>query len=185
MGLGSGFVGVIAQWKRVCPWKIHIKIPWFVLMYGHELHPVESKCIAHLRPVMRMKTMLNSKDTLRFRHRKNFAWNFFRICDIKIVIKSQHQHEIRLGLRHSIAKTCKMMSERANLQRQTVLARCAWIYPGLCVSWYILYNSILLLACDIFNGNFKINCVCRRGKILVKRRKIWIQPLGIYYEISP
>ncbi len=86
------------------------------------------------------KIMLNNEDTLRFRqHCQNFAWNFFRTCDTKIVIKFQHQHEIRSGLQHSIPKTCKMMLERANLHRPTVLARCARIYPGLQVSWYILY----------------------------------------------
>ncbi len=44
MGLGLGFVGTMAQRKRVCCWKIRVKIPWFVLTYGHELRTVESKC---------------------------------------------------------------------------------------------------------------------------------------------
>ncbi len=68
---------------------------------------------------------------------------FFRTCDTKIVIKSQHQHEIRTGLRHSIPKTCKITSEQANLHWPTVLARFAHIYRGLCVSWYILRNLSL------------------------------------------
>ncbi len=140
MGLGPTFMGAIAQWKRVRHWKIHVKNPQFVLTYGHELCPVESKCVAHLRLLMRIKIMLNNEDTLRFwQHLENFSWNFFRTCDTKIVIKSQHQHEIRSGLRHSIPKTCKIMSEWANLHRPTILAHRTHIYPGLCIAWYILY----------------------------------------------
>ncbi len=140
--LGSGFVGTIAQWKRVCHWKFCLKIPWFVLTYGHELCLVESKCVAHFCSVMWMMIMLNNEDTLHFwEHRKNFAWNFFRTCDTKIVIKSHHQHEIRSDLRHSVPKTsCKMMSERVNLHQPTVLTHCGRIYPGLCVSLYIRYE---------------------------------------------
>ncbi len=74
MGLGPGFAGAIAQWKRVRYRKICKKIPWFVLMYGHELRPVESKSIAHLHSVICMKIMFNNEDTLHFRQRrKNFA----------------------------------------------------------------------------------------------------------------
>ncbi len=36
-------------------------------------------------------------------------------------------------------ENCMMTLERANLHQLTVLARCAHIYPGLRVSWYILY----------------------------------------------
>ncbi len=120
MGLGPGFVGAMAQQKRVYHWKIRRKIPWFVMTYGHELCPVERKCIARLCSVMRMKIMHKIEDVLYFRYHENFAWNLFRICDTKIVIKSQHQHKIRSGLWHSIPKTCKMMSERANLLRPMV-----------------------------------------------------------------
>ncbi len=117
-----------------------VKVPWFILTHGLELRLVESKCIAHLHSVMRMRIMLNNEDTLHFRqHCENFALHFFRTCDTVIVIKSQHQHEIRLGLQHSIPKTCKMTSEQVNIRRPTVLAHCARIYPGLHISWYILY----------------------------------------------
>ncbi len=85
MGLCLGFVGAIAQWKQVCHWKIRVKLPWFVLMYEHELCLVESKCIAHLRSVMRMQIMLNNEDTLHFRqHGENFAWNFFELVILKL-----------------------------------------------------------------------------------------------------
>ncbi len=154
MGLGPGFVGAITQWKRVCHWKIHVKIPWFVLTHGHELRPVESKSITHLRSVMQMKIMLNNEDTLRFQqHHEKFAWNFFRTCDTEIVIKFQHQHKIRLGLRHSIPKTCIITPEWANLHQPTVLARCARIYPGLRVSRYILHIGS--------TSRFIFHCVCK------------------------
>ncbi len=134
--------------QKICP-KFYLKVfitfseflnNFFDLVHGHDLRPVESKCIAHLRSVTRMKIMLSNEDTLRFRQRcENFAWNFFRTCDFKIVIKFQHQHKVRSGLRHLIPKACKMGSEQANLHRPMVLARCTRIYPGLRVSWYILY----------------------------------------------
>ncbi len=121
---------------------------------GHELlYPGESKCIAHLCSVMRMKIMLNDEDTVRFRqHCENVTRNFFWTRDTKIVIKSQHRHEIRSGLRHSIPKTCKMTSERANLHQPTVLARCARIYPRLFVSWYRLY-----IECSVLSHTFPVN----------------------------
>ncbi len=144
MGLGPCFVGAVAQWKRVCHWKIRVKIPWFVLTDGQELCSVESKCIANLHSVMRMKIMLNNEDTLRSRqHRENFAWNFFWTCDTKIVMKFQHRHKIRLGLKHSIPKICKIAPEWANLHWPMVLARCVHIYPGLRVSLYILYKRTI------------------------------------------
>ncbi len=74
MWLSPGFVGVIVQWKRVCHRKVRVKILRFVLAYVHEFCPVESKCITHLRSVMRMKIMLNNEDTLHFRQeRENIA----------------------------------------------------------------------------------------------------------------
>ncbi len=90
-----------------------------------------------------MKIMLNNEDTRRFRqHRENFAKSFFRTFETKIEVKSQHEHKIRSGLRHSIPKTYKIMSEQANLYQPTVLAHDARIYSGLRISWCILYCNV-------------------------------------------
>ncbi len=62
----------------------------------------------------RMKIMLNNEDTLRFRLCENFAWNFFRTCHTKIMIKSQHQHKIRgqvCGIRFKNVQDEVRMSE--------------------------------------------------------------------------
>ncbi len=127
MRIGPDFVVAISQRKRVCRWKVCIKISWFVLTWARALS-------CHLRSVMR------NEDMLRFRlYCKNFTWIFFRTCGTKIVIKSQHQRKIRSGLRHLIPKTCKMISKRTNHHRPMVLAHCARIYPGLRVSWYVMY----------------------------------------------
>ncbi len=153
-GVKSVLRGCHSTMETCLPLKNLCKNSMVFLMYGHELRPIESKCIAHLCSLMGMKIMLNNEDTLRFRqHCKNFAWNFFQAYDNKIVIKSQRQHKIRSGLWHLLPNTCKLRSEWGNVHRPTVLARCARIFPGLPVIWYILYYGICVPSSQLVDEN--------------------------------
>ncbi len=92
-----------------------------------------------------------------WQHCENFVWNFVQTCDIKIVIKSQYQHKIRLGLRH-------------RFQKHTRWHQNEWIFTN---QWYWLAAHAFTPGCALAGtccicpiANVSTGCVCRKASTL-------------------